>query len=185
MQSTLFTRKSIIWLSVLTDGKSRDVVCGVARCGEVAGGCTGQVEHTTRQRCRICSGHDDSVTVSPSVVRLRVTVRRTRQHVTLLERRSTRRRYVHCSRTNYTRRSSAYFITNINKVECYQKLEKNSVINQHVSPALNSKRIPIGCFTLMHLLRAGCSHIIYYMTSTKQYNLILAKNGSDILLLKR
>jgi len=62
-----------------------------ALCGEAAGGCTGQVEHTLRQSHCTRGGHYDSITVSPRVTRLGITVGHAPQHVTLLERPLSRR----------------------------------------------------------------------------------------------
>ena len=68
------------------DRESTDAVAGTARRGEVAGGCAGQVEPTTKQRSSTSIRYNDSVAVSPRVTRLRETVRYTRQHVTSFER---------------------------------------------------------------------------------------------------
>ena len=70
----------------LTCGVTADGDRSTARRGELAGGCTGQVEQTFRQRCSTSGRDDVSVIVSPHVTRLRITVRHTRQHATGFER---------------------------------------------------------------------------------------------------
>jgi len=77
---------------------SSDVVGSKAWRGEVAGGCTGPVEPTCRQRCRTTIGHV-SVHVCPRESNAGQIIRRTRQRITLLELRSNRRRDVHKRRT--------------------------------------------------------------------------------------
>jgi len=55
------------------------------RRGGAAGGRAGQLERTSGQRHRIGSGDFGTAAVSPRVTRLRISISRTRQHVTRVE----------------------------------------------------------------------------------------------------
>ena len=65
---------------------SDDRVRRTARWRKVASCCTGQVEPTFSQCCCTNSRHDESITISPLVTWLRVTVRCTCQYITSCER---------------------------------------------------------------------------------------------------
>jgi len=83
-----------------------DVVDGfrdAAGRGEVAGGCARECGATASQGDVRCSGHDDSITVSPLVTRLRVTISQTRQHVTRFAC-TVSRSHLHGARTVCTQR---------------------------------------------------------------------------------
>jgi len=71
---------------LLTNGKSADAIADTTWRGKIAGGCTGQIERSCRQRNGTSIGDDDPAPVNPRVTRLRITVRHARQYVTLHER---------------------------------------------------------------------------------------------------
>ena len=90
------------WLWTLTDGISSDGAGSTARCSDVTGSCTGEVELSRRQRyCSSRGLNDSTISVSPHVTRLGVTIRHTGQIVTRLERRLSGRCDGYCSRTIY------------------------------------------------------------------------------------